>query len=86
MHCREGIKEKFLADLKVCAAEMLRKPKEKLEGRVIRSILCSSFHWWADVANPFQAAVYGMAQTLPDKGLVEEMASLFVDALYNTDN
>lgn len=33
-----------------------------------------------------QAAVYGMAQTLPDRGLVNEMCEQFVDAMYSTKN
>ncbi|TRY72161.1 hypothetical protein TCAL_03949 [Tigriopus californicus] len=33
-----------------------------------------------------RAAVYGMAQTLPDRGLVDEMAQQFLDTLYTTKN
>ena len=33
---------------------------------------------------PLQAALYGMSQSIPDKGLVEEMSALFLDALYST--
>ena len=32
----------------------------------------------------FQAAVYGMAQTIPDRSLVSEMGARFIDALYVT--
>eukprot|EP00095_Tigriopus_kingsejongensis_P003316 maker-scaffold612_size124412-snap-gene-0.23 protein:Tk03316 transcript:maker-scaffold612_size124412-snap-gene-0.23-mRNA-1 annotation:"sphingosine-1-phosphate lyase 1-like isoform x2" len=33
-----------------------------------------------------RAAVYGMAQSLPDRGLVDEMAHQFLDTLYTTKN
>ena len=29
--------------------------------------------------------MYGMAQSLPDRGLVDELAHQFIDALYTTD-
>ena len=47
----------------------------KVRGKVSRS---------HSVFLSFQAAVYGMAQTLPDRGLVWEMTTQFVDALYTT--
>ena len=31
-----------------------------------------------------QAALYGMSQSIPDKGLVKEMTARFLDALYST--
>lgn len=62
-HTRPGIKERFLNDLQLATAELLKIGKVKLEG---------------------SAAIYGMAQTLPDTGLVSEMAVQFLDALYTT--
>ena len=32
----------------------------------------------------FQAAMYGMAQSIPDSRLIEEIAENFVDVLYTT--
>ena len=32
----------------------------------------------------YKAAIYGMAQSIPDKGLVEELALQFLDAIYST--
>ena len=32
----------------------------------------------------FQAAMYGMAQKIPDSSLIEEIAENFIDVLYST--
>ena len=32
-----------------------------------------------------RAAVYGMAQTIPDKSLVSELVTGFMDVLYSTE-
>ena len=64
MHTQEGIKERFIQDLKEVAAQMIKNPDLKDEGR---------------------AAIYGMAQKLPDRNLVKELAESFIDALYTTN-
>ncbi|XP_041363626.1 sphingosine-1-phosphate lyase 1-like [Gigantopelta aegis] len=33
-----------------------------------------------------QAAVYGLAQSVPDRSLVKELASMYLDSCYSTDN
>ena len=38
-------------------------------------------HWFW---NALQAAMYGMAQSIPDSRLIEEIAENFVDVLYTT--
>lgn len=32
----------------------------------------------------FQAAIYGMSQTIPDRSLVKELVMEYIDALYST--
>lgn len=32
-----------------------------------------------------QAAMYGMAQSIPDRSIVSDVAGIFFDAYYNTD-
>lgn len=32
-----------------------------------------------------QGAIYGMAQTIPDKSMVTDLVGCFLDALYSTD-
>jgi sphinganine-1-phosphate aldolase len=32
------------------------------------------------------AAIYGMAQSLPDRSIVDEMTRMYLDSLYTTGN
>ena len=50
------------------------------------SQLLKSDRTCCDFSLLLQAAVYGMAQTLPDRSLVKEMANQFIDALYTTND
>ncbi len=38
------------------------------------------------VKNEGQAAMYGMAQSIPDRSLVSEMVGVFFDAYYSTES
>ena len=88
MHTKPGIKERMLADMRDSARELMAKPKEKLDGRVRkleRAAACYPIIGWDfEHFTPWQAALYGMSQSIPDKGLVQEMTYLFLDALYST--
>ena len=86
MHTKPGIKERMLADMRDSAKELMAKPKEKLDGRVRKlEIVCWDFSlFYSATFSTRQAALYGMSQSIPDKGLVQEMTYLFLDALYST--
>ena len=43
-------------------------------------MICFKIQWF----DFFQAAMYGMAQSIPDSRLIEEIAENFVDVLYTT--
>ncbi len=95
MHTQGGVKEKFLKDLRNCSAALAKEGKKSLEGRVRNEFLhCQkkkrTFNLFLNcsarsIVFPPQAAVYGMAQSLPDRGLVDEMVLRFMDSLYTTE-
>ena len=63
MFTQDGIKERFISDLKEVTLKLVKLPPKGWEG---------------------QAAMYGMAQSLPDTHLIDEIAERFVDTLYST--
>lgn len=63
MHTQDGIKEKFIADIKQNTAEIMKEPNVPAHGA---------------------AAIYGMAQSIPDRSIVSETAWAVLDTCYST--
>ena len=82
MHTQEGIKERFVKDVAEVAQALVKNPPKELEGRV--STIKSLIFPLLKIIVIFQAAMYGMAQKIPDSSLIEEIAENFIDVLYST--
>lgn len=66
----------FLMDLiKVCE-EVSALPDKGNDSKTVRLIIFKSLI-------VVQAAIYGMAAQMPDKSVVEEVAHLYLDAVYS---
>nr|CAG4640818.1 EOG090X051L [Eulimnadia texana] len=62
LHTLDGVKEKFVQDIKEVVAEIIKNPQ-------------------ADVGG--SAAIYGMAQSVPDRSIVSDIACCFLEAMYS---
>ena len=62
-HTKEGVKDRFLSDVREIAGELIKLPRTDDEG---------------------SAALYGMAQSLPDRSIVEDITCVYLDAAFDT--
>eukprot|EP00794_Sanderia_malayensis_P016658 gene16658-18348_t len=63
-HTAPGVPEKFVKDVKMTVAELMKDPNAKTTG---------------------VGALYGMAQSIPDRSLISDLAFGYLDAYYSTD-
>lgn len=50
--------------------------------------MCDLFYYWCKLTHVFlllQGAIYGMAQSIPDRSMVTEISQGFLDCLYSTE-
>lgn len=80
MHTREGVADNFLRDMREVVAEIMKDPKADAGGSVSGipviqkpPIINVSF---------LKAAIYGMAQSIPDRSMVSDIASVFLETIY----
>ncbi|KAL8608979.1 hypothetical protein ACOMHN_062862 [Nucella lapillus] len=79
---KEGVADRFIADVKECVAEIMQNPSADCGGaECVAEIMQNPS---ADCGGA--GAIYGMAQSIPDRSLVNEMAGCFLEACYNTTN
>ena len=62
-HTKEGVANRFVNDMKECAAELMKDPKSKATGK---------------------AAFYGLSMSVPDRSIISEIATEYIDMLYKT--
>lgn len=93
LHTREGVAERFLDDMRETVAEILQNPKTEIEGSVIKRV---KSYKSIETGSLFkvvislcvcvfmrQAAIYGVAQSIPDRSMVSDLASVFLETIYD---
>lgn len=68
LHVSENVADRFLLDIKECTAEIMKHPRRPSKGQ----------------EKSARAAIYGMAQSIPDRSVVEDLAIAYIDACYST--
>lgn len=83
MHTQEGVADMFLDDIKATVAELMINPEKPVEGKVMRfrPVVFPKLDFFL---SKFQMAVYGVAQTIPDRALVGDFTRCFLNAMYYT--
>ena len=84
LHTAEGVAERFVDDVREIVAEIRLNPKAVTAGSVE---LFGFFLFWSypriNCWLPIlQAAIYGMSQSIPDRSMVGEIASMFLETIY----
>ena len=81
IHTKAGVADKFINDIKEETEILMKLPGPINEGSVCLTLIILCYYSFTT-----QAAIYGMAQSIPDRSLVSEIASGFLSVLYNTKN
>lgn len=88
MHTKTGVADQFIKDVTAEVATIMKNPGLPIEGKVndlkmlitrdMPDLIQYSLHF------PWQMAIYGVAQTIPDRRIVGDITRAFLDSMYYT--
>lgn len=83
LHTRPGVSDKFISDVRNSVQEILKDPDVPVEGKVM---ICFLLFYFFKYLMHFilQMALYGVAQSLPDRSIVKDFTCHFLDSMYYT--